>query len=81
MWPKEMVSHPRTLMLVSNTETTTSVSNVTSSITSFTAFSNSSNSPSTAKLSRVSMRVNENLQPNIQEISNIFILEFVQYTD
>ena len=40
-------TYPRTLIFVSNTDTTISVSNVTCDITNFTALSNSSISPKT----------------------------------
>ena len=46
---KISLSYPNTLMLVSKTETTTSLSNETSLITSLNAFSNSSISPRTYK--------------------------------
>jgi len=42
-----LMTHPRTRMFVSNTDTTTSVSNMTSSMTKRTAFSKSATSPST----------------------------------
>lgn len=44
-----VLTYPKTLMFVSNTETTTLLSNETSLITSRTAFSNSSTSPRTLK--------------------------------
>ena len=43
-------THPKTLILVSKTETTTSLSNETSLMTSLTAFSNSFTSPRTLKV-------------------------------
>lgn len=50
----QYLSYPRTLMFVSNTETTTSLSNETSWTTSLTAFSNSSTSPKTLKKREIS---------------------------
>ena len=55
-------TYPSILMLVSNTETMTSVLNDVCSITSCTAISNSSTRPSSASVSRVSTRVSVKLQ-------------------
>jgi hypothetical protein len=58
----DLLTHPKTRMFVSKTDTTTSLSNDTSFITSLTACSNSSKSPNTTKESRVSISVSEKLE-------------------
>lgn len=57
-----MITYPSTLILVSNTETTMSLSKDTSRKTSWTACSNSSKSPRITNVSRVSIKVREKLK-------------------
>lgn len=76
MFPNTCFAYPIIRMLVSNTETTMSLSKLTLSMTNFTARSNSFLSPIIANVSNVSINVIEKLKNKNQKeyIERIFLL-------